>query len=152
MRRYPDDGRWLVLLLRALEAELDATYRLAALMGWMEDGRDLLHTWTHRVATDPRWPRGRPSDDDEPADPDRYSSDHRVLIRALSGAWGSSLAAIQRSPGASLKGGGCATKPCTTASTCMLSVMRCTSARSAVRRPIRESIARRWARAITSAL
>ncbi len=48
----PDNPSWLALLLRALEAELDAAYRLAILMGWMEEGSDLLHRLTNRVATE----------------------------------------------------------------------------------------------------
>lgn len=83
----PNDARWLALLLRALEAELDRVYRLAALIGWLDDERDLLTLCTHRVATDVRWTQDPVDDEDLPSDPDRYHRDHRALIRVISGAW-----------------------------------------------------------------
>ncbi|MBM6581832.1 hypothetical protein ILT44_16670 [Microvirga sp. BT689] len=83
----PDNPSWLALLLRALEAELDAAYRLAILMGWTEEASDLLHRLTNRVATETHWRSGPDVDPAEATDPDPYPSDHRTLVRVISGAW-----------------------------------------------------------------
>lgn len=78
----PADVSWLNGLLHALIAEIDAVYRLAGLIGWLDDDRDLVSGCIHFVATDPQWRRDRGEDD-----PDTFWHDHSTLVRLTSATW-----------------------------------------------------------------